>query len=93
MDIIVFCDYLNGVPGMAMTVLANVAFLTDEDTDDDPPSVWHDVKSRRYEIANTTQLMVVLNNMAADIQQQIKLKQCHKSGLRIHSIEKLFFYA
>ena len=64
-------DYLNGVPGMAITVLADVAFLTDEDANDDPSNVFHEVKSRRYEITNTTQLMDVLNNMAADIQTQI----------------------
>ena len=45
-----FYEYLNGVPGMAITILANVAFLTDEDADTDPPSVFHEVKSRRYEL-------------------------------------------
>jgi hypothetical protein len=32
--------------------------------------------------------MDVSNNMAADIQQQIEVKQFHSSGLRIHSLEK-----
>ena len=82
-------DFLMGFPGMAITVVANVAFLTEEDGDDDEPSVWHEVKSRRYELTNTTQLMDVMNNIAADIQIQIELKQFHKSGLRIHSIDQL----
>ena len=33
--------------------------------------------------------MDVMNNIAADIQIQIELKQFHKSGLRIHSIDQL----
>ena len=74
---------------MAITVVANVAFLTEEDGDDDEPSEWREVKSRRYELTNTTQLMDVMNNIAADIQIQIELKQFHKSGLRIHSIDQL----
>ena len=82
-------DYLSGAPGMKIIVVANVAFLTDEDADDDPPSVFHDVKSRRYEITNSTQLQDVINKMAADIELQIELKQFHKSGLRIHAIDKL----
>ena len=67
---------------MAVTVVANVAFLTEEDGDDDEPSVWHEVNSRRYELTNTTQLMDVMNNIAADIQIHIDLKQFHKSGLQ-----------
>ena len=82
-------DFLMGFPGMAITVVANVAFLTEEDGDDDEPSEWREVKSRRYELTNTTQLMDVMNNIAADIQIQIELKQFHKSGLRIHSIDQL----
>ena len=62
-----------GFPGMAITVVANVAFLTEEDGDDDEPSVWHEVTSRRYALTNTTQLMDVMNNIAADIQIQISL--------------------
>ena len=82
-------DFLIGFLGMAITAVANVAFLTEEDADGDEPSVWHDVRSRRYGITNTTQLMDVMNNIAADIQIQIELKQFHKSGLRIHSIDHL----
>ena len=82
-------EFLQGFPGMAIIVVANVAFLSDEDADDDEPSVIHEVKSRRYELTNTTQLMDVMNNIASDIQKQIELKQFHKSGLRIHSIDKL----
>eukprot|EP00969_Alexandrium_andersonii_P079409 3501384-Alexandrium_andersonii.AAC.1 len=33
--------------------------------------------------------MDVMNNMAADIQIQIELKQFRKSGLRIHSVDQL----
>jgi hypothetical protein len=74
---------------MVLTVVANVAFLTDDDADDDPPSVWHDLKSRRYEITNITQLMDVLNNLGADIIHQIEFEQFHISGLRIHSNEQV----
>ena len=74
---------------MAIIVVAKVAFLTDEDEYGDEPSVLHEVKSRRYELTNTTQLMYVMNNIAGYIQRQIEIKQFHKAGLRIHSIDQL----
>ena len=84
-----FYDFLQGVPGMAITVMARVAFLSDGQGDDEQPTDWHDVKSRRYEITNSNQLLDVMNSIAADIQIQIELKQFYKSGLRIHSIDQL----
>ena len=84
-----FYEFLQDVPGMAITVVARVAFLSDGQADDEAPTSWHDVKSRRYEITNSNQLMDVMNNIAADIQIQIELKQFYESGLRIHSIDQL----
>ena len=47
------------------------------------------LKSRRYEVTNSTELKDVMNDMAADIETQIELKQFNKSGLRVHSVDKL----
>ena len=81
--------YLRTNPGMKILVVAAINFLPDDDAYDDEPYVTHDVKRRRYEITNSTELQDVINDMAADIETQIELKQFHKSGLRVHSVDKL----
>ena len=48
----------------------------------------HDVRSRRYDIHNSNEFKDTLNNMAADIELQIELKQFRKSKLRVKGIDK-----
>lgn len=81
-------DILTGLHGMANIVNTHVGCLTDQDTDGDEPSVWDEVNSRRCGIANASQVMGVMDNIAACVQLQRELKQSHKSGLRIHSIDQ-----
>ena len=81
-------EYLRTNPGMKVLVVAAINVLTYEDTNDDEPYVTHEVKSRRYEVTNSTELQDVINAMAADIEPHIEFNQFHNSGVRVHSVDK-----
>ncbi len=83
-----FYNYLNGNPGMSMIVVANVGFKHYEDENDEP-SIFNEVRSRRYNITNVGELMTVMNQMSSDIKLTIENAQLEKSGLHIHSINRL----
>ncbi len=71
-----------------MIVVANVGFKHYEDENDEP-SIFNEVRSRRYNITNVGELMTVMNQMSSDIKLTIENAQLEKSGLHIHSINKL----
>ncbi len=83
-----FHNYLNAKPGMSIIVVANVGFKHYDDETDEP-SVFYDLRARRYNITNVNQLMDAMNSMAVDIAMMIESKQYEESGLHIHSINKL----
>ena len=81
------------VKNPCMKILISV-FITVESYDDDSDE-WVElekrveVRSRRYEICNSTDLQDTLNNASADIILQIQNAQLTKSNLRIKGIDKI----
>ena len=78
--------FLTKHPSMKILIVVSIRLLHLDDPDEVKEV---QVRSRRYEVHNTTDLEDVLNNMANDIQLLITLKQLEKSNLKIDHISKI----
>ena len=81
--------FLTKHPSMKILIVVSIRLIHLDDPDEVKEV---QVRSRRYEVHNTTDLEDVLNNMANDIQLLITLKQLGKSNLKIDHISKIILH-